>query len=103
MQRKIMGLMLAGLAIASLSLPGFADTSAKDAKDYRQAIMESMGGHIGAASMLLRGLVDDHGQLAAHAQGLANSASELKYVFPEGSNIDDSEALRNLGTTRKIF
>ena len=43
--------------------------------------------------MHVRGLVDDHGFLEKHAEGLANGASELKHLFPAGSNVGESEAL----------
>ena len=55
--------------------------------------MTTLRGHIGAASMIARGLVDNNGQLLAHAEGLSNGAAELKNIFPEGSAVDDSEAL----------
>ncbi|MEX0976677.1 MAG: cytochrome c [Woeseia sp.] len=70
-----------------------AETTAEDAKDYRTAVMTSLRGHIGAASMHVRELVDDHGFLARHAEGLANGAAELKHLFAAGSNVDESEAL----------
>lgn len=71
-----------------------ADPTPEDAKDYRISVMTSLRGHIGAASMHVRGLVDDdNGFLARHAEGLANGAAELQYLFPAGSNVGDSEAL----------
>jgi cytochrome c556 len=75
------------------SLVAVADTAPEDAKDYRTSVMTSLGGHIGAASMHVRGLVDDNGFLGAHAEALANTARELTHVFPAGSDVDDSEAL----------
>jgi cytochrome c556 len=70
-----------------------ADTAPEDAKDYRTAVMTSLRGHVAAASMHVRGLVDGREFLQKHADGLANGASELRYLFPEGSAVDDSEAL----------
>ncbi|MEX2496766.1 MAG: cytochrome c [Woeseia sp.] len=81
------------VAFAGRPLVAAADTTAEDAKDYRSALMTSLRGHIVAASMHVRGLVEDHGFLAAHAEGLANGARELQHVFPAGSNVNDSEAL----------
>lgn len=93
MQRK--GITtLAGLIIAfGAAMPATADTTPEDAKDYRAAIMTTFRGHIGAASMVVRGLVDNNGQLLAHAEGLANSANELENLWPEGSNVGESESL----------
>ena len=85
------------LASVSLTLAGslvaIADTAPEDAKKYRTSVMKSLGGHIGAASMHVRGLVEDNGFLAVHAESLANGASELKFLFPAGSAVDESEAL----------
>lgn len=81
---------IAGLVLLSTTL---ADPTPEDAKDYRQHVMTSLRGHVGAASMHVRGLVDDHGFLVKHAEGLANGAAELKHIFPAGSNVGDSEAL----------
>ena len=93
MQRKFFS-AIAALAISStLSLYAFADTTPEDAADYRSAVMTSLRGHIGAASMIARGLVENDGHLLGHAQGLANGANELSRVFPEGSNVGESEAL----------
>lgn len=79
-----------GLGILSGAI---AETTAEDAKDYRSAVMTSLRGHIGASSMHVRGLVEDHGFLGKHAEGLANGAAELKHLFPAGSNVAESEAL----------
>lgn len=93
MQRHGTGILIGLLAAIGASMPALADTTPEDAKDYRAAIMTTLRGHIGAASMIVRGLVDHDDQLLAHAEGLANSAHELEHIFPEGSAVDDSEAL----------
>lgn len=93
MQRKGTGI-LAGLAVALVAaMPAVADTTPEDANDYRAAVMTTFRGHIGAASMIVRGLVDNNGQLLGHAEGLSSSAAELKNLFPEGSAVGESEAL----------
>ena len=85
---------LAGLAAVLVAFsPALADTTPEDAKDYRSAVMTALRGHIGAASMIVRGLVENRGQLLGHAEGLASTANELTHIFPEGSNVGDSEAL----------
>lgn len=93
MQKKITSRVIVLATTLALIAPVLADTTAEDAKDYRISIMTTLRGHIGATSMTVRGLVDDHGQLAAHADGLANGVAELKHVFQKGSIVDDSEAL----------
>lgn len=93
MQRKIIGTLAGVVAALGASYPVIADTTPEDAKDYRSAVMTSLRGHIGASSMIARGLVENKGQLLGHAEGLSNGAAELKNLFPEGSNVNESEAL----------
>ncbi|HEX2139575.1 MAG TPA: cytochrome c, partial [Woeseiaceae bacterium] len=81
------------IAGAATSFDALAEPTAEDAKDYRSAIMTAMRGHIAAISMQLRGLVEDNGFLAEHAQALASTAAEVGHVFQPGSNVGDSEAL----------
>ncbi len=93
MQRKITSMVIAAIATLGVSVQVIAETTPEDAKGYRTSVMTALKGHIGAASMTVRGLVDDHGQLAGHASGLASTAAELAHIFPEGSAVDESEAL----------
>jgi cytochrome c556 len=93
MMKKFAALTISFAVMFAASLVAVADTAPEDAKDYRTSVMTSLGGHIGAASMHVRGLVDDNGFLGSHAEALANTARELKHIFPAGSDVDDSEAL----------
>ena len=92
MKKRVLGLLLGAGAMCCIALPVVADTTPEDAKDYRAAVMTAFRGHIGAASMIVRGLVANDGQLLGHAEGLASSAAELKNLFPEGSDVGESEA-----------
>jgi len=93
MHRKFIIIMTAVAVTMGISIHAAADTTPEDAADYRSAVMESLRGHIRAASMSVRGLVEDRGQLVNHAQGLANGTKEFDYLFPVGSNVGESEAL----------
>ena len=93
MFRKLISILTAVAVPTGLSVHAVADTTAEDAYDYRTAIMTTLRGHLLAASMTMRGLVDDNGQIANHARGIENSTKELGNIFQEGSNIGDSEAL----------
>lgn len=90
MFRSVLVLVPASFAA---SIVAMADTTPEDAKDYRASVMTVLRGHVGAASMHVRGLVDDNGFLSAHAEGLVNGAAELEHLFPAGSDVDDSAAL----------
>ena len=91
MQRKIIAAVAA--LTATLSFTAIAQTTPEDAYDYRVAVMTALRGHIGAASMIARGLVSNDGHLVGHAKGLDNAANELHRVFQEGSAVGESEAL----------
>ncbi len=93
MVRKLISILTAVAVTLGISIHAAADTTPEDAADYRIAIMTTLRGHIGASSMTVRGLVEDRGQLVNHAQGLANGVMELGNIFPEGSNVGESEAL----------
>lgn len=102
MQGKTAGFAVFVCTTVTLSAAA-ADTTPENAKDYRKSVMTSLRGHIGAASMHVRGLVDDHGFLAKHAAGLASGAAELKHVFQSGSNVGDSEALPEIWEEPEAF
>ena len=93
MQHKFRGALVALATATIVTMPVLAEPTAEDALDYRKAVMTALRGHIGASSMIVRGLIDNDGHLVAHAEGLANGAKELHRVFPAGSNVGDSEAL----------
>lgn len=93
MHRKFICILTAVAVTLGISIHAAADTTPEDAADYRTAIMTTLRGHLVAASMAVRGLVEDNGHLVDHAHGIANGATELVHIFPEGSNVGESEAL----------
>ena len=93
MHRKLTAAIAALTVTAALSYQALAQTTPEDALDYRKAVMTSLRGHIGASSMIARGLVENDGHLVGHAQGIAAGAAELARIFPAGSNVGESEAL----------
>ena len=93
MQRIILSVLAALSFTTIFSNFALADTTPEDALDYRIAVMTVLRGHIGAASMIVRGLVSDDGNLTSHAEGVAAAATELSRIFPQGSNIGESDAL----------
>ena len=64
MQRKLIAAFAA--LTATFSFTAVADTSSEDALDYRKAVMTALRGHIGASSMIARGLIEDDGHLLGH-------------------------------------
>jgi cytochrome c556 len=92
MQQKAIGITASIIVVLGMTIQALAETTPEDAFDYRKAVMTSLRGHIGAASMIARGLVED-GDIVSHAHGLANGAKELHKLFPAGSNVGETEAL----------
>jgi cytochrome c556 len=90
---KIVAAGVTFMAVTVSSLLAIAETTSQDALDYRKSVMTSLKGHIGAASMHVRGLVDGQEYLVKHAQGLANGVSEIETLFAAGSNVEGSDAL----------
>lgn len=103
MQRKLTAAIAALTATAALSFQALADTTPEDALDYRISVMTALRGHVGASSMIARGIIEDDGHLVSHAKGLAAGAAELSRLFPEGSNVGESEALPVIWEDREAF
>lgn len=94
MLRRLITATTATAALAfTVSLTARAESTPEDAYEYREALMTSLRGHIGAASKIVRGLVEDDGFLLDHATALAAGIAEVHRVFPEGSAVGESEAL----------
>lgn len=93
MFRKLICTSITVAVTFGVSMHALADTTPEDAADYRSAVMTSLRGHLIAASMAVRGLVDDNGHLVDHARGIASGVAEIGHLFPAGSNVGDSEAL----------
>lgn len=77
-------LLITALALFATA-PTLAETSAEDWGKYRDAVMETMKGHISAVSLVAFGRVEDTGYFRSHAEALADAAAELNLIFPEGS------------------
>jgi cytochrome c556 len=93
MRCKIIGTVTALTLVLGFSVHVAAETSAEDALKYRQSIMTALKGHAGAISMQTRGLAGDPAHVSKHADAIAALAAELKTIFQEGSDVEDSEAL----------
>jgi cytochrome c556 len=70
-----------------------AETTAVNSIKYRHAVMESLGNHIEALSMMAFNKVDKNEYFVAHAEALAKGTAEIKTLFPAGSGDGETEAL----------
>jgi cytochrome c556 len=93
MRRLIISTITTATLVLGYSIHVAAETSAEDAFKYRQSMMTALKGHAGAISMQARGLAGNSDYASNHAKAIANLGAELHTIFPEGSNVEDSEAL----------
>ena len=68
-----------------------AEEESEDQIKYRQAVMEAIGGHTSAASLIARGLIE-RDELALHARALQTLTADIPALFPEGSDFGDTRA-----------
>ncbi|CAK0762095.1 Cytochrome c [Gammaproteobacteria bacterium] len=97
-QYRIVKALLAGLLITVLP-PIWADSSKEDACDKREDLMKDMGKHMKAIKKVLAGATDE-GTVAEHANQMATLtntlSTDLKTLFPVGSDHGDSQAKPNI-------
>jgi cytochrome c556 len=91
MHRKLfIACTAAGLLLAQSAI---AETSPENAYKYRHQVMEAMGHHVGAFALLFTGKADYPEHMQAHADAIAAASAQIKDIFPEGSLVEDSDAL----------
>ena len=59
---------------------------------YRQALMKSIGGHVGASAALISGKITEPGHLKIHAAAIAGVSDNITKYFPKDSTDEDSAA-----------
>lgn len=82
--RKIAIRAGAVLMLAAMAAPP-ALANGKGPIAYRQKVMAAVGGHTGAAALILKGQGGQAADLAGHAHALAELAKVARNVFPAGS------------------
>lgn len=65
----------------------------EDAIKYRQAVMSTMAGHVGAITLIFGGKVEHQDYLLSHAEALAAAGDQLAKLFPAGSGTGKTDAL----------
>lgn len=84
---------LAACGVALLSAASMADTAPTDTIKYRKAVMEGLAAHVTAFLLINTGKVEHKDHLKAHASALADLGSQVKVLFPAGTDAGDTEAL----------
>lgn len=80
----IVGVSAMAALAAGIGAASAADESANVIK-YRQNVMRSIGGHMGAISGVVKGEVSYGSHVAAHAESVAATSQLIVDMFPQGS------------------
>ncbi|MDX1655819.1 MAG: cytochrome c [Candidatus Competibacteraceae bacterium] len=86
-------LLTAAVLGGGLSL---AQDDSDDQIKYRQAVMKSLGGHFAATSLIMRDKVDFRPHLIDHARALANASINIHAIFPQSSELGETEAMAEI-------
>jgi cytochrome c556 len=78
--------LLFAASLASAATP-------EDSIKYRQAVMSTMAGHVGAISLIFSGKVEHQAYLLSHAEALAAAGEQAGKLFPAGSGTGKTDAL----------
>ena len=91
--RRLVLNALAVFVVALFSTASLADTAAADAIKYRQAVMGGLAAHVTAFLLVNTGKVEHQDHLKAHASALVDLSSQVKVLFPAGTDAGNTEAL----------
>lgn len=70
---------------------------------YRQSVMLSQRGHMAAAAAIIHGKVDFKEQLIDHVKALEGTTKEIVRLFPVGSDVGDTKALKEVWSDHDEF
>ena len=80
---------IAGVSAVAALAAGIGMASAADESEnvikYRQNVMRSIGGHMGAISGVVKGEVSFGSHVGAHAESMAATSQLIVDMFPAGS------------------
>lgn len=91
LKHTALGLLAAAFTLAAAVPARAADDPANVIK-YRQNVMKSQAGHIGAIAAVVKGEVSYTRHIAAHARALERTSAMIPDMFPEGTGVGDTRA-----------
>ena len=94
--------LTASIALMAVLAPSYAAES-EDIIKYRISVMEAYGGHMSAASRIVRGKVDFTDQLQLQADSMKDIAGTVDKLFPEDSDFGDTRAKEEVWSKAKEF
>lgn len=71
---------------------GDMEMEPEDAIKYRQAVMTAIKGHNSAIKSIVSGKAPFTKQLGSHVDAMASLFTEIKHIFPEGSDFGKTNA-----------
>jgi cytochrome c556 len=86
--------ILAAAVLLGLASQAQAVDEPENVIKYRQSVMKSMSGHMGAIVGVAKGEVGYVDHVAAHAQGINAMSKLLPELFPKGTSLLDSDKTR---------
>jgi cytochrome c556 len=98
--RKVSWGVATAVALGVQSMGAVADEAAID---YREHVMEAVGGTMSAMVALAKREVTHPAHLALHARNMATLASVVPDVFPTGSGDGDTDALPEIWGEPEAF
>ena len=92
MRRRVLSALVACTA-AAIPVLAVGATAPADAIKYRNAVMSAMSAHVSAFMLVNFGKVEHQDHLKAHADALADLSTQVKVLFPAGTDTGDTDAL----------
>ena len=85
--------LIVGALLTAMTLSAPLHASDTGEIKYRQAVMKSIGGHMGAIAGMIKGETANTANLKIHTSGMAGLATATSSIFPNGSDMGETEAL----------
>jgi cytochrome c556 len=99
---KVISLAFA-LGITTLPAAVSAESQPEDIIKYRQNVMKSVGGHMGASGAIIQGKVGYKAHLSEHAKSIAAMTKDVVGLFPKDSDFGETKALEGVWKKRADF
>ena len=89
--------------MALASFGAYAESEPEDLIKYRQAVMKAQGGYMGALGLIAKGKVPYGKHAQGHARALASLNRLVIHLFPEGSDMGETNAKDKLWADFETF
>ena len=86
--RKIFCTFAIGLVLCSAA-PGLTADAPENLVKYRQSVMKSIGGHMGAIAAVVKGQASYGSHVKHHARAIKEMSEIVPDIFPPNSTYDD--------------